>query len=173
MGVPAAHGARAPTAAGTDAVTPVNTPARSALELGYLTEIGMTLDEALVAATSRAADVIGRPQAGRIAPGARAGLVFGDGEPLKDLEVLLAPQVSEKATHVADKNEQMIFFVVPDATKPEVKAAVELLFKVQVESVQMSNLKGKSKRYGRFMGKRKDLKKAYVCLKPGQEINFA
>ena len=89
------------------------------------------------------------------------------------LQVLLAPQVSEKATYIADKNEQIIFFVVPDATKPEVKAAVELLFKVQVESVQISNLKGKAKRYGRYMGKRKDLKKAYVCLKPGQEINFA
>lgn len=89
------------------------------------------------------------------------------------LQVLLAPQVSEKATHIADKHEQVIFIVTPDATKPEVKAAVELLFKVQVESVQISNLKGKAKRYGRYMGKRDDLKKAYVCLKPGQEINFA
>ncbi len=88
------------------------------------------------------------------------------------MQVLLAPQVSEKATYVADKNEQVIFRVAPDATKPEVKAAVELLFKVAVESVQISNVKGKQKRFGRFMGSRKNWKKAYVCLKPGQEINF-
>jgi large subunit ribosomal protein L23 len=87
--------------------------------------------------------------------------------------VLLAPQVSEKATYLADKNEQVVFFVVPTATKPEVKAAVELLFKVEVKSVQISNLKGKAKRYGRFMGRRSDMRKAFVCLKPGQEINFA
>ncbi|MFA6309905.1 MAG: 50S ribosomal protein L23 [Sterolibacterium sp.] len=89
------------------------------------------------------------------------------------LQVLLAPQISEKATYVADKNEQVIFFVVADATKPEVKAAVELMFKVQVESVQISNMKGKTKRFGRFTGRRSDAKKAFVCLKPGQEINFA
>lgn len=89
------------------------------------------------------------------------------------LQVLLAPQVSEKATYLADKNEQVVFFVVPTATKPEVKAAVELLFKVEVKSVQISNLKGKAKRYGRFMGRRSDMRKAFVSLKPGQEINFA
>ena len=89
------------------------------------------------------------------------------------LQILLAPQISEKATYVADKNEQVIFFVASDATKPEVKAAVELMFKVQVESVQISNMKGKAKRFGRFMGRRSDAKKAFVCLKPGQEINFA
>ena len=89
------------------------------------------------------------------------------------MQVLLAPQVSEKATYLADKNEQVVFFVVPTATKPEVKAAVELLFKVEVKSVQISNLKGKAKRYGRFMGRRSDMRKAFVCLKPGQEINFA
>ena len=88
------------------------------------------------------------------------------------MQVLLAPQISEKATYVADKNEQVIFRVVSDATKPEVKAAVELLFKVGVESVQIANVKGKQKRFGRFMGSRKGWKKAYVCLKPGQEINF-
>jgi len=88
------------------------------------------------------------------------------------LQILLAPQISEKATYVADKNEQVIFFVAPDATKPEVKAAVELMFKVQVESVQISNMKGKAKRFGRFTGRRSDAKKAFVCLKPGQEINF-
>ncbi len=88
------------------------------------------------------------------------------------LQVLRAPQISEKATYVADKNEQVIFIVAPDATKPEVKAAVELLFKVQVKSVQIAVQKGKQKRYGRFMGKRSDVKKAFVCLQPGQEINF-
>ena len=88
------------------------------------------------------------------------------------MQVLLAPQVSEKATYVADKNEQVVFRVVSDATKPEVKAAVELLFKVSVDSVQISNVKGKQKRFGRFTGSRKGWKKAYVCLKPGQEINF-
>jgi large subunit ribosomal protein L23 len=88
------------------------------------------------------------------------------------MQVLLAPQISEKATYVADKNEQVVFRVVSDATKPEVKAAVELLFKVGVESVQIANVKGKQKRFGRFMGSRKGWKKAYVCLKPGQEINF-
>ena len=88
------------------------------------------------------------------------------------MQVLLAPQISEKATWVADKNEQIIFRVSPDATKPEIKAAVELLFKVQVESVQVATVKGKQKRFGRHMGSRKGWKKAYVCLKPGQEINF-
>lgn len=89
------------------------------------------------------------------------------------MNVLLAPQISEKATFVAEKNEQVIFHVVSDATKPEIKAAVELLFKVNVEKVQTSVVKGKKKRFGRFMGARKDWKKAYVCLAPGQEINFA
>lgn len=89
------------------------------------------------------------------------------------LQVLLAPVVSEKSTFVADKNEQVIFRVAPDASKPEIKAAVELLFKVQVDSVQVSNVKGKQKRFGGHMGRRRNWKKAYICLKPGQEINFA
>lgn len=88
------------------------------------------------------------------------------------LQVLLAPQISEKATFVAEKNEQIIFRVSADATKPEVKAAVEQLFKVQVDSVQILNVKGKVKRFGRSIGQRKGWKKAFVCLKPGQEINF-
>ncbi len=88
------------------------------------------------------------------------------------LQVLLAPVVSEKATMVADKNEQIIFDVVPSANKIEVKAAVELLFKVEVASVQILNRKGKQKRFGRFMGRRDHKKRAYVKLKPGQEINF-
>ncbi len=89
------------------------------------------------------------------------------------LNILQAPQVSEKATFVAEKNQQVIFRVATDATKPEVKAAVELLFKVNVESVQVSVVKGKKKRFGKFSGRRSDWKKAYVSLAPGQEINFA
>jgi large subunit ribosomal protein L23 len=88
------------------------------------------------------------------------------------MQVLLAPQISEKATFVAEKNEQVIFRVVNDATKPEIKAAVELLFKVEVESVQVSNVKGKVKRFKGAVGRRKGWKKAFVSLKPGQEINF-
>lgn len=89
------------------------------------------------------------------------------------MKVLLAPQISEKATRVADKNEQVIFRVASDATKPEIKAAVELMFKVSVDSVQVANVKGKVKRMGRYVGRRNNWKKAYVCLAAGQEINFA
>jgi large subunit ribosomal protein L23 len=88
------------------------------------------------------------------------------------MQVLLAPQISEKATYVADKHEQVIFRVATDATKPEIKAAVELLFKVEVESVQVANVKGKVKRFKGAVGRRKGWKKAFVSLKPGQEINF-
>ncbi len=88
------------------------------------------------------------------------------------MQVLLAPQISEKATYVADKNEQVIFRVASDATKPEIKAAVELLFKVQVETVQVANVKGKVKRFKGSVGRRRGWKKAFVSLKPGQEINF-
>lgn len=87
--------------------------------------------------------------------------------------VLVGPIVSEKSTMIADKHEQVAFRVQQGATKQEVRAAVELLFKVQVESVQILNLKGKQKRFGRFNGRREDVRKAYVCLRPGQEINFA
>jgi large subunit ribosomal protein L23 len=89
------------------------------------------------------------------------------------LKVLLSPIVSEKATMIAEKNEQVAFNVMQDATKHEIKAAVELLFKVQVESVNMINIAGKQKRFGRFMGRRNNIRKAYVCLKAGQQINFA
>jgi large subunit ribosomal protein L23 len=88
------------------------------------------------------------------------------------LQVLLAPQISEKATYVAEKNEQVVFRVASDATKPEIKAAVELLFKVEVKSVQVANVKGKVKRFKGAVGRRKGWKKAYVCLQAGQEINF-
>ncbi len=93
--------------------------------------------------------------------------------PERLMKVLIAPQVSEKSTYVGEKHDQVVFRVLQDATKPEVKAAVELMFKVQVKSVQVSNVKGKAKRFGRFEGRRRNWKKAYVCLQPGQEINFA
>ncbi|WP_338846972.1 50S ribosomal protein L23 [Massilia sp. W12] len=89
------------------------------------------------------------------------------------MKVLLAPVISEKATMVADKHEQVMFRVLPDASKPEIKAAVEMLFKVEVLSVQTVNREGKQKRSGRFVGRRNHVKHAYVCLKPGQEINFS
>ncbi len=87
--------------------------------------------------------------------------------------VLLAPVISEKSTQVAERHNQVIFEVARDATKPEIKAAVELLFKTQVEAVQVVNAKGKQKRFGRYTGRRNHSKKAYVTLKQGQEINFA
>jgi large subunit ribosomal protein L23 len=93
--------------------------------------------------------------------------------PERLMTVLLAPVVSEKGTFIADKYEQVVFRVVQNATKPEVKAAVELMFKVGVESVQIANVKGKQKRFGTHAGRRRNWKKAYVSLKPGQEINFA
>ncbi len=94
-------------------------------------------------------------------------------KPERLLTLLLAPTVSEKATQIADRHSQFVFRVVQDATKPEVKAAVELLFKVDVEAVQIANVKGKAKRFGAYSGRRRHWKKAYVSLKPGQEINFA
>jgi len=87
-------------------------------------------------------------------------------------QVLIAPIVSEKATMTAEKHNQILFKVMRDATKPEIKAAVELLFKVEVESVQTVVQKGKAKRFGRSMGRRDHVKKAYVSLKAGQELNF-
>jgi large subunit ribosomal protein L23 len=93
--------------------------------------------------------------------------------PERLMTVLLAPVVSEKGTFIADKYEQVVFRVMQNATKPEVKAAVELMFKVEVEGVQIANVKGKKKRFGTHGGRRRNWKKAYVSLKPGQEINFA
>jgi large subunit ribosomal protein L23 len=88
-------------------------------------------------------------------------------------QVLVAPIVSEKATSAAEKNNQVLFKVLRDATKPEIKAAVELLFKVEVKSVQTTLQKGKVKRFGRSVGRRDHVKKAYVSLKEGQELNFS
>ena len=89
------------------------------------------------------------------------------------MNVVLAPVVSEKSTRVADKNRQYVFRVADAATKPEIKAAVELMFKTKVDSVTVARVKGKQKRFGRFMGRRNNWKKAYVRLAAGQEINFA
>jgi len=89
------------------------------------------------------------------------------------MKVLLAPHISEKSTVVADANQQFVFKVVPDANKLEIKRAVELMFDVKVDAVQVSNVKGKSKRFGQTFGRRADWKKAYVKLQPGQDIDFA
>jgi large subunit ribosomal protein L23 len=108
-----------------------------------------------------------RPAQPTAAPGVNEGRL---------MTILLAPVISEKATFIADKHNQVIFRVRQDATKRDVKAAVELLWKdkkVEVESVQMVNVRGKSKRFGAYAGRRRNWKKAYVSLKPGQEINFA
>jgi large subunit ribosomal protein L23 len=88
--------------------------------------------------------------------------------------VLVAPIISEKATRLGEKQNQVMFKVLRDATKPEIKAAVELMFKVEVASVStVINQKGKVKRFGRSIGRRDHVKKAYVSLKPGQELNFS
>jgi large subunit ribosomal protein L23 len=89
------------------------------------------------------------------------------------MQVILAPVISEKSTYVADKNRQIVFRVDTRASKPEIKAAVEFMFKVEVQAVRVSNVRGKVKRFGQTMGRRNQWKKAYVSLKPGQEINFA
>jgi large subunit ribosomal protein L23 len=88
-------------------------------------------------------------------------------------QILLAPIISEKATAISEKNNQVLFKVLRDATKPEIKAAVELLFKVEVESVQTVLQKGKVKKFGRSIGRRDHVKKAYVSLKAGQELDFS
>jgi len=88
------------------------------------------------------------------------------------MKVLLAPHISEKSSMAAEANNQYVFRVVTDASKPEIKAAVEMLFNVGVEAVRVSTVKGKVKRFGQRFGRRSDWKKAYVTLKSGQEINF-
>ena len=93
-------------------------------------------------------------------------------------QILLAPVISEKSTFVGEKHNQVIFRVASDATKPEIKAAVETMLskkdeKLEVQNVRIVNVRGKEKRFGRFVGRRSSWKKAYVCLKAGQEITFA
>jgi large subunit ribosomal protein L23 len=98
------------------------------------------------------------------------GLKYDEG---RLAQVLVAPIVSEKATRVGEKHNQVLFKVLRDATKLEIKAAVELMLKVEVEAVRTVNQKGKTKRFGKSIGRRDHVKKAYVCLKPGQELNFS
>lgn len=88
------------------------------------------------------------------------------------MQVLVAPVVSEKATMVAEKSNAVVFKVLRDATKPEIKAAVELLFKVQVKGISVLNQKGKTKRFGKTIGRRDHVRKAFVTLMPGQELNL-
>jgi large subunit ribosomal protein L23 len=88
------------------------------------------------------------------------------------MKVLLAPHISEKSSMVAEQGNQVVFRVAKDASKPEIKAAVEQLFEVKVDSVRVLNNKGKTKRFGQRMGRRSDWKKAYVKLEAGQDINF-
>ena len=89
------------------------------------------------------------------------------------MQVLVAPIVSEKATMIADKTNAVTFKVLQDATKYEIKAAVQLMFKVDVQSVAVLNIKGKTKRFGKSVGRRDNIRKAYVTLKAGQELNLS
>ena len=89
------------------------------------------------------------------------------------MNVVLAPVVSEKSTFVADKSRQYVFRVADHATKPEIKAAIELMFKTKVDDVTVLNVRGKERRFGRLAGRKRSWKKAYVRLAEGQEINFA
>ena len=87
--------------------------------------------------------------------------------------IIKAPVISEKSTNAAENSNRFVFKVANEANKLQIKKSVELMFKVEVEKVQILNVKGKSKRFGRFMGKRSDWKKAYVRLKPGHDIDFS
>ena len=89
------------------------------------------------------------------------------------MQVLLTPRVTEKSTLLADKHRQFVFKVVKNATKPEVKQAVEKMFAVEVEAVRVINMKGKRKTFRQKRGRRADWKKAYVKLKAGFDIDFA
>jgi large subunit ribosomal protein L23 len=89
------------------------------------------------------------------------------------LSILLAPHVSEKTARAAQEGNQVVFRVRRDATKPEIKAAVEMMFEVKVSDVSVVNAIGKQKRFGQRLGWRSDFKKAYVRLAPGQTIEFS
>jgi large subunit ribosomal protein L23 len=88
------------------------------------------------------------------------------------MQVLLSPVVSEKSTIAADAARQFVFHVAPDATKPEIRKAVEIMFDVKVEQVRVVNIKGKAKRFGQVMGRRNGVRKAYVKLAEGHDIDF-
>jgi large subunit ribosomal protein L23 len=89
------------------------------------------------------------------------------------MNILLSPHVTEKAAVIGESSNQYVFKVVTDATKPEVKQAVEKMFEVEVDAVRVVNVKGKTKRTGARIGQRKNWKKAYVRVKAGQTIDFA
>lgn len=86
--------------------------------------------------------------------------------------ILIGPVVSEKSTRVADQGQQIVFKVLPDASKPEIRKAVEKMFDVRVTAVQVANVRGKIKRFGQTLGRRSDWKKAYVTLAEGSDIDF-
>ncbi len=88
-------------------------------------------------------------------------------------QIILSPRISEKSNFLAEKRNQVVFDVKPCATKDDIKAAIELLFKVKVSSVRTSNVAGKVKRFGARLGRQASYKKAYVSLEPGQEMNFS
>jgi len=88
------------------------------------------------------------------------------------MQVLVSPVISEKSTLAADANRQFVFQVLPDATKPEIRKAVEMLFDVKVENVRVVNIQGKKKRFGTIMGRRNGVRKAYVRLAEGNDIDF-
>ena len=88
------------------------------------------------------------------------------------MKLLVSPHISEKSTRIADAHHQVVFRVVKDARKPDIKKAVELMFNVKVDKVRVANVKGKRKSFGRVRGKRQDWKKAYVKLQPGHDIDF-
>ena len=88
------------------------------------------------------------------------------------MQVLLGPHISEKSTAVAGAGNQIVMKVRPDATKPEIRRAVETLFEVKVDSVSVARVKGKAKRFGARRGQRQDWKKAYIRLAPGQDLDF-
>lgn len=89
------------------------------------------------------------------------------------MNIVMAPVISEKSTRLADSERRFVFKVRKNATKPQIKRAIELLFEVEVDSVQILNVHGKKKRFGRHMGKRPDWKKAYIRLKPGHDIDLS
>jgi large subunit ribosomal protein L23 len=118
-------------------------------------------------AKTRAASTKAKPAAAKAPAGPRH-------DPGRLAQVLVEPVVSEKATMVSEKRNQVVFKVLRDSTKPEIKAAVELMFpKTEVASVTTTVQKGKTKRFGRSIGRRDHVKKAYVTLKPGHELNFS
>jgi large subunit ribosomal protein L23 len=131
-------------------------------------------------ATAKKADADATPKAAKKPAVKKAKAVAKTAAPARSAhaesrlaQVLIAPIVSEKATMAAEKHNQVLFKVMRDATKPEIKAAVELMFKVTVDSVQTVQHKGKTKRFAKGVGRRDHVKKAYVCLAQGQELNFS